>query len=152
MIQPVDLGPSKYSGRDTVLGVIAELLFVLLPLVVVGIVLLVYRNEGLAALLVSPEWSFLAAILMGQSIVKFVTGMLGNRDLVPERIAATVAAVIVLGLVPSLTVLALILAEKKPGPLLVDAQIGLFALSLLAFVFLGGVGHHWIRSRKQICK
>src|SRR3712207_7620614 len=64
-------------------GAAAEVMFAVLPLLVVAMVLL--HKEHSTALLASPEWSFGAAILFGQSVVKFMTslargGKAHNRD------------------------------------------------------------------------
>lgn len=132
------------ASIDTLLSLLAELLFIILPLLVWGFVFTLHQGKDLAQLVHTPEWSFAASILFGQGLVKFVAGVTKARALVWERVAAVVAACIVLGLIPSLTVLALIMITATPQPELIAAQLVLFALSVVGFVALGGIGHYWL--------
>jgi hypothetical protein len=120
----------------------AETLFSCLPLVVV---LAVLSQAGHARLYwASPEWSFGASILFAQSIVRFVNGLIraGGRT-VGGPVAFTIAIVVVLGLVPSLTVLTMTLqtieSRQFVSPWLQSFQVLLFVLSIAAYLLLGTV-------------
>lgn len=52
----------------------AEFLFVLLPLIVITLVF-IFKGEHFAQITASPEWSISAAILGGQTLVRFVSGL-----------------------------------------------------------------------------
>lgn len=127
-------------------GAAAEVLFALLPLVFVAMVLL--HKDHSTALLASPEWSFGAAILFGQAVVKFMTGLVrrgASQSYVSNGpVALIVTTVIVLGLGPSLFTLTMILqaAEERadPGHWLKVLQITLFFGAVVAYMLLSTVG------------
>lgn len=123
---------------NALLAAIGEVLFVVLPLLVLAIVFL-GRGKTWFSLLASPEWSFGAAVLMGQSLVKFVAGV-SHIGAIWERVALVVSGTIVLGLVPSLIVLSLILTSDHPPIQLVVVQIGFFVLGVIIFILLGTIG------------
>lgn len=140
---------NKVHSRESVpiiadrhaLGVIAESLFVLLPLLVLTIVLL-YKGRSLRELLASPEWSFGTVIFIGQALVKLVSGLSQANRLVWEKVAFVVSILIVLGLAPSLIILALVLTTDSPSITLIATQLVLFVLGFVAFLFLGRQGNY----------
>lgn len=113
-----------------------EYLFVVLPLVVLTFVFFVVGKQ-LHTILASAEWSFGAAILFGQSITKLVSGVARHGVERPDFLALIIAGVIVLGLCPSLTVLALVLAKEEPEGILIVSQLFLFAFGSVVFFVLG---------------
>jgi len=118
----------------------AELLFTFLPFLVIFLVL-AYTQE-IPRMLYLPEWSFAAAILSGQAIVKFILGLLEFGDRVNLGIVAlVVTATIVVILAPSLVVLSLILVTGSSPTWLAIMQIVLFVLAVVLFLFLGRVSH-----------
>ncbi len=82
------------------LEVRAELLFVLLPMLVLGLDR-TFRQHGVSELLTDEEFSFAAAVLFGQSILKYVRGA-GRTGMDGARIAYGAVKMIVFGLMPSL--------------------------------------------------
>jgi hypothetical protein len=124
-----------------ILTPLAEFLFVLLPLLVLAIVDL-SNGKSYDEVLASPEWSFGAAILFGQTIFKLVAGTLRAKAGGWEPIALTVALLIVLGLVPSLIVLAEVLTKSPAGRGLVIFQISMFLFGAIFFLVLGCISHY----------
>ena len=128
-------------------GLLAEIVFAILPLLVVSMVMAEFRRPG--GVLASPEWSFAAAILFGQSIVRFMAGFAHGGRAKPGPVALAVALVIVLGLTPSLTVLSAILRAEAGAPhggpdgWFVCAQILLFVGSVGTYLVLSAVGEAW---------
>ena len=146
----------KWSERKGILaGAAAEVWFAVLPLLVVAMVLL--HKDHSTALLASPEWSFGASILFGQSIVKFMTGLVRGRatraEVANGPVAFVVASVIVFGLVPSLLALNMTLqaAEDKhdPASWLKIFQIILFFASALTYMLLSTVGETLSRDEPE---
>jgi len=135
---------ANVAVKNTFVAILSELLFVLLPLLVLLIVF-IHTGKGLWNLMASPELSFASAILMGQTIVKFVSGtsIAGTRSW--ERIAFTVSIIIVLGLVPSLIILSLVLTTTNVSSGLVWAQVAFFIISVLVFIALGGAGQLFLK-------
>ncbi|MGI8548979.1 MAG: hypothetical protein ACR2M1_16935 [Gemmatimonadaceae bacterium] len=142
--KPVD----RPITRDPGAGVRAELLFVVLPLIVLLLVLGVKAQGAIGQpqgfwklVLTAPDWSFAAAVLFGQSIVKFVSGIAASPRRRPwSRIAYVVSLVMVLLLAPSLTVLAFMLILPLPPLWLQALQLMLFIFGVVCFVVLGGAG------------
>jgi hypothetical protein len=126
-------------------SIFPELLFCLLPLLVLGMTL-VFVDKGIIHLLASPEWSFASAILLGQALVRFVFGTTSNRRARQKVVALIVAVIIVLELVPALAVLSFTIithervgAEQAPG-WLIGLQLFIFVMSILTFMAIGGIG------------
>jgi hypothetical protein len=123
--------------RDYALSLpVAELLFVMLPLLVLLFVS-VYLGKGVRAFFGSPEWAFATALLFGKATVSYVVGMTQmphGDSLIAHRVGLIVASLIVCGLVPSMVVLALVLLSTAAPVWLVLVQVGLFLVS--AFIFL----------------
>jgi len=122
----------------------AEFLFVLLPLIVITLVL-IFKGEGFAEIAASHEWSIGSAILGGQTLVRFVSGLTKARRPSWQRVSLAVAGLFVLTVVPALVILAMIIigGPKSPQWLIVGQFIGFFACTALFFLF-GTLGHVWV--------
>lgn len=133
------------SRTRTFAGLGAEVAFAVLPLLVVIMVLL--HADRSASIFASPEWSFGAAILLGQALVKFVSGLTRGGSASTGPVALVVALLIVFGLVPALMVLFMTLqaAEEhlEPSGWLQFSQVALFAVASIAYIILGAVGESW---------
>ena len=141
---PEESQPQKQKSTDArLVGVFPEFLFVLLPLVVI---LIVRLSQGQIGTILSwPEISFASAVLFGQTIVKIVSGTAAVDEACNwQNVAAVVSAFIVLGLVPSLTILGLILIRTTPSTGLGIAQIILLILSSMSTFSFGAVGQDLI--------
>lgn len=122
----------KRAIKNGFLGSLTELLFVALPLVVL---LFVFQFKGTAdRLVLTPEWAFAAAVLFGQGLVKLVRAVSSRGGLHAEGVGLFSAALIVLGLVPSLVILLLMLLSEPPAAWLVWAQWLWFVASVLGFI------------------
>lgn len=133
--------------RRAFAGLFAEVSFAGLPLLVVLMVLLRYCRGG--DVIASPEWSFGAAILFGQAVVKFSTGVAHGGHAAHGPVALAVTLIIVLGLAPSLLVLTLILMdteavpERHPATWLGVMQVVLFTASAVTYCVFGMIGEIW---------
>src|SRR4051812_49692830 len=94
-----DLSKKPSVLRSAAMHVLPELVLNILPLIIVWIVVSM-GTEGSRGVMASPEWSFGAAILFGQTLIRFVAGVLKKPGANVEAIQLFVAAVIVLGLTP----------------------------------------------------
>jgi hypothetical protein len=149
---------SAVSVRSRIFsGLAAEVAFTMLPLLVVLIVLF----ERSVRLFSSPEWSFGAAILFGQSLVKFVSGLSRGGAASTGPMALAIALLVVFGLVPSLVVLTMTLqvleshgesclpcSPPVPLPLQVT-QVVLFVLAALVYMLLGALGEMYERKFRK---
>jgi|GEM_PF-1779493 len=140
-------GHSKRRHQNNAYSILgAEFLFILLPFIVSGIV---FSHKGdYSRLLYMPEWSLAASVLIGQSLVKFISGMLANKDVYTarwERVAFGISFLIVVGLVPSLIILSLVLAAGVPSLGLIIAQLVIFPFGVVVFFAFGAGGEALIR-------
>ena len=113
-------------------GLLGDLLFIVLPLVVISIVD-VSVGRSLFAIIESPELSFGSAVLFGQTIIKVVSGFAHTKPSGAEQPVFIIALIIVFGLVPSLVVLALLLSVNPIPHGLQLAQACIFALGIIVF-------------------
>ena len=133
-------GPVGLSvcARNVLAASASEFLFVVLPLIVLTIIFL--HNDRGSEIMASPEWSFGAAVLFGNGLVKLVGGLSARGGMHGERVGLFCAIILVLGLVPSLVVLSLILLSEHPSNGLIRAQelLGIFAA--VSFFFCADMG------------
>ena len=118
--------------------IVEEVCFIILPFIVMGIVK--YSRGKLGDLANEPEWSVIAAVLCGQTIIRFTKltiGMTARYNVDRSFVSACIAALLALVLVPSLTLLTLIVGdESKPIEFVRNAQVLVFAVSVSAFIFV----------------
>lgn len=123
--------------------IVSEFLFILLPLIIVIIIFI--NNTSWRDIFVTPEWSFAAAILLGQSIVKLVSGIASRgRETHWQNVAFIVSLMIVLGLAPSLIILSLMLTTPYPSMVLIIAQMIYFLIGSLNFIAFGTLGQYYL--------
>jgi hypothetical protein len=140
------------NRRRTIAGLFAEVSFAALPLLIVLMVLLNYRHGD--HIVWSPEWSFGAAILFGQALVKFMTGMAHGGHAAHGPVALAITLIIVLGLAPSLLVLTLILMDleadprRQPADWLSVLQVVLFLCAAATYLVFGAIGELWRHEEK----
>jgi hypothetical protein len=142
-------GPSKEF--ESLVAVVSELLFVLLPIVVTTMIL-AYRRNGVG-ILGSAEWSFSASVLFGQAIVKLVVRMTQIRLRSSDLVGLIVASGIVLGLCPALVILAMVLiSDPNPPKWLIVTQMIFFVLSVCYFLLFGTIAELAVRVFKGTSK
>jgi hypothetical protein len=126
------------------LGIVAEYLFVLLPLIV--LVLTRFFRGHVSEVFSAAEWSFAAAILFGQTIVKFVSGITKlDYKIGWQGVAVVVSLLIVLGLVPSLVALSVVLVSAQSSAGLTIFQLVFFVLATAVFLSVGRFGQVLLR-------
>jgi uncharacterized membrane protein len=130
----------KTHQKAALYALLGDLLFIVLPLVVISIVDLSV-GRSLFAIIESPELSFGSAVLFGQTIIKVVSGFAHTKPSGAEQPVFIIALIIVFGLVPSLVVLALLLSINPIPHELQLAQAGIFMLGIITFFFFGVNGH-----------
>jgi len=136
------------SERNKILaGLGGEVAFAVLPLIVVLLVAL--DAEHAVPLFAFPEWSFGAAILFGQTLVKFISGVGSGGNASKGPVALAVSLLIVLGLAPSLIILNKALqalhSEVGLAPWARFTQVVLFLVGAIVYMLLGTIGEMWRR-------
>ncbi len=130
----------KTHRKAAMYAILGDLLFIVLPLVVISIVD-VSVGRSLFAIIESPELSFGSAVLFGQTIIKVVSGFAHTKPTGAEQPVFIIALIIVFGLVPSLVVLALLLSISPIPHGLQLAQAAIFVLGVVVFGLFGVNGH-----------
>lgn len=136
--------------RRIVAGLAAEVIFAILPLLVVFMVLLIAQHPD--HVFMKPEWSFGASILFGQALVRFVSGLAHGGRAATGPVALVVALIVVFGLAPSLFVLFWTLhqAESRilPGRWQQAIQVVLFCGASVMYMLLGVIGESWEKANQ----
>jgi hypothetical protein len=107
------------------------------PLVVVGVV--AAGSARMPDIVRSPEWSFGAAVIAMQALVRFVVGVGRLQGTSPERVAVGIVALLVFVVAPSFILLSLVLLQAdEPGisRALALSQVIFFGLVSLLFVLV----------------
>lgn len=130
----------KIHRKAATYAIFGDLLFIMLPLVVISIVDLSV-GRSVFALIESPELSFCSAVLFGQTIIKVVSGFAHSKPSGAEQPVFIIAMIIVFGLVPSLIVLALLLSISPIPHGLQIAQACIFIQGVIVFFIFGVTGH-----------
>ncbi|TSJ46384.1 hypothetical protein [Fluviicola chungangensis] len=118
--------------------ILGELSFIILPFLVMT---LIFANEkNLSKIFEQPEWALTAAVVFGQSIIRlthFIVKLGKNgTDVYHYNVGALIALLILLGLVPSLIILALIYTSDTVQLWHIIIQMTLFVLSIVIFCFV----------------
>jgi hypothetical protein len=122
----------KEGDRRAFISALSEMLFVLLPFIVIGITL-AYRRE-FRSILFLPEWSIVSAVIVGQSIVKLSSAGIGRSNVRTEMIVLFISALLVCLLVPILCILAITLTSASVSRSVAVTQAIFFSLSVVVFV------------------
>ena len=132
------------SSQNAFLILLSEYLFIFLPFLVIGIIK-IYKSD-FSTFFQAADWSFAASILFGQVIVKLVSGSVIHAKAMWQRVVVLLSFILVIGLVPSLVVLALILIDGGVSSFLVYTQLVLFFFASLVFFGVGAAGHAMIEA------
>jgi len=129
----------RNKAREANYYAIGEIFFVLLPIIVI---LITFGSRGnFGEVFKLPEWSILAAVMFGQSIIKNIHAVgksLNSGTLNYYQFGAVIAFILILGLVPSLVILSMIFILNVLPTWIYIAQIILFIIALLLFFFASG--------------
>jgi|GEM_PF-1472940 len=139
-----------------IVGPFAESLFVLVPLIVISIVE-IYKESSFYNIISSSEWSFAAAVLFGQALIKVVQALVVSHNLKTgqvqgDKIVLIVSLLIVIGLIPSLIILAVMLISDNKIPVFIYFQMTMFLLGLLSFLYSGALVKYVEEERDRIAK
>ncbi len=126
---------------------ISELLFTILPIL---IVLIVRSYETKFELIFyNTEWSIMAIILFGQSIVKFSSGIANSKALFRwQLVSLIISLIIIFGLIPSIIILVINLLNTEQNFATYLLQILLFALGVFCYFIVGYLGQKMLEEKK----
>ncbi|PTX14702.1 hypothetical protein C8N40_110131 [Pontibacter mucosus] len=125
--------------RSLIYILLSELLFTILP---VFIVLIVRSYEGnYKMIFYNTEWSIMAIILYGQSIVKFSSGISNSKAKFRWQLVSLIISIIIIfGLIPSITVLIINLLNSGENFAMYMIQTFLFVVSVFCYFIIGYLG------------
>ena len=117
----------------------SEFLFTLLPIVILVMVRL-FQND-FQSIFYNTEWTVIAIILFGQSVVKFSSGISNTNEQVRwQFVALIISLIIIFGLVPSVIILILNLINTEIHFGMYIAQFIIFLISCFVFFIVGSIG------------
>ena len=120
-------------------ALLAELSFFVLPFIVILIIDLT-KCEWIK-LIQTADWAIASALLFGQTIVKLIMGVASREQSFPHQIYGLLTAlIIVLGLVPSITILTIFQIYSHLSTALIIAQFVLLGLAITVFLYFGTIG------------
>ena len=120
-------------------AILAEICFMFLPFVVILIINL--TKGDWERLIQTSDWALVATLLLGQTIVKIIMGVASQEHSFNYQFFGLIAAlIIVFGLVPSITVIAIFQFSAKLSTGLVVIQFILLGLSIITFIIFGTLG------------
>jgi hypothetical protein len=132
--------------KNIVYVLTSEILFTILPLLILLIVR-TYENK-LELIFFNTEWSIMAIILFGQSIVKFSSGISNsNLKFRWQLVSLIISIIIVFGLIPSIVILIINLLEKENLYSMYFLQIIMFVLSICTFFIIGYLGQKMLEDK-----
>lgn len=121
-------------------SIIAEMIFASYPMLAVILFLLWREKPG--EILASPEWSFAAAMLSGQAVVRLATGLLGQSHVRRGEVGLIFSLVLAFCFAPSNMFLWMILGSSEQHPAKIWIKIGqllLFAMASTVYVVFGSI-------------
>ena len=139
-------GPLMKDETASKLVVLSEILFVILPIIVIA--LLYISTSKFSSLFRSHEWTFASIIMFGQSIVKFSSGISNFESRKRwELVSIILALIIVIGLVPSIIILVVLLTQQTSHWCIYLIQYILFLLSIFIYFNIGSVGQMFLDNK-----
>jgi hypothetical protein len=123
----------------------SDIIFTLLPIVVIVVVFTHYK--GFLSVFRSPEFAFAAAVLFGQTIVKFIR-ISRPPDVLVGKLGLIQSLLVVVGLCPTLLVLLFLLAAEinatEPSKILMVSQMVLLFVSIIVYIVFGEIAEESI--------
>ena len=125
------------------LVIVGEILFILLPLLIVNI-FLVFKEKSVE-IFIKSDWTFAAIIFFGQCIVKLISGLIkSEKKFRWQNVGLIIASLIVVGLIPATVILVLLLMSTQITLKLIVCQLIWFVLSIVTYYYLGTIGQMYL--------
>jgi hypothetical protein len=139
VVKPQASAENSEDDKKSFLSASTELVFVLLPFIVIGIVFA--HLDQFRSIFFIPEWSIVSAVIIGQSIVKIASSSVGRANVEKEWIILVMASLLVGLLIPILIVLTIALTSPKISNTLATAQGIFFVVSCVIFWLASAIEH-----------
>lgn len=133
--------------RNLFYVLISEMLFTVLPLIVISIVRSYQCQFEL--IFYNTEWAMISIILFGQSIVKFSSGIANSTlKFRWQLVSMIISLIIIFGLIPSIIVLIINLLNEEKIIGIHIFQMIMFIFSMITFFIVGYLGQKLIEEKK----
>lgn len=120
-------------------SILSEILFIVLPILVLATIYALKKDYS--SILQDPAWSFGAIVLFGQTIVKYVSGLIKcKKKIIWQKPILIISLLIVLGLIPSVVLLSATLLLPTYAIGLMYVQLVNFLIGCAVYYTLGGTG------------
>jgi hypothetical protein len=124
--------------------IISEILFALLPIIVIISMIIVTSKDKLT-IFTSADLSFISVFFFGQTIVKLFSGVSRSQTKKNWQIIMLfVSIIIIIGLIPSVIWLCTIYLEAYKNKIIYAIQIIWFCFSLFVYFIIGKVGQMYL--------
>jgi hypothetical protein len=124
--------------------IISEILFALLPIIVI-ISILIVTSENKLKIITRADLSFISVFFFGQTIVKLFSGVSKSQTKKNWQIIMLfVSFIIIFGLIPSVIWLCIIYLEIYKTKAIYAIQIIWFCISLFVYFIIGKVGQMYL--------
>jgi len=130
------------------LAVVSEVLFIVLPLIIINIFLLLKDRSD--EIIFKSDWTFATIIFFGQCIVKLISGLIkSERNFRWQNVAVIISFLIVLGLIPATVILVTLLNSTQISLKLIIAQLIWFVISIIAYYYFGTTGQIYLDKQSK---
>ena len=124
--------------------VVSEILFALLPIIVIFSIMIV-TSDNILLIFTKSDISFISVFFFGQALVKLFSGISNSKTRMKWQIVMLFASIIfVLGVVPSITWLCLIYLNLFKNILIYILQFVWFCFSLIIYFVMGKIGYMYL--------
>lgn len=137
-----EAGESKRDKEGTIAALIAEVVFAMLPLLLIVMIFTHTDRHSVLDVFASPEWSFGSSVLFGQTLAKLVSGLSKSGRTRPGAATLVTSLLIVFGLAPALIINAITLQAPEGhavGITLPVIQVLDFLAAAFVYVIIGSV-------------
>lgn len=142
----LDINRTMKLERTLFYILISELLFTLLPILIIMIVRGYETKYEL--IFYNTEWSIMTIILFGQSIVKFSSGISNSQKKFKWQLVSLIISIIIIfGLIPSIIILVINLLDSDKTFSTHLVQILLFAISVFSYFLIGYLGQKMLEEK-----
>ncbi|MDR3327153.1 MAG: hypothetical protein LBT04_03355 [Prevotellaceae bacterium] len=126
--------------KKSMLIIVTELLFAIMPLLILLLISLL-TSQSLLAVFKRSDISFISVILFGQASVRFISGYVNKGNKFGwQRIAFLLTCLFIFGLVPSVVYLIIVHSEISKTQIVYILQNIWLLLSVIAYIILGCIG------------
>lgn len=133
----------KIEG-NAFLIIISEILFALMPLIVLFFLTLL-TNKDFSSLFRRSDLSFISVLFFGQTLVRFISGIAKSQKRKKwQVIAFFISLLFIIGVIPSILILIVVFLEINKEIYIYVLQSVWLVISLITYFFFGKIGQMYL--------